>query len=200
MSMTPSAGTCGLGDRKKMEEQKNQKKHWFDRRRAYLDDYQIDESGKSVYTGNVYDWPEPRKPALIRLWILAGLTFAAQIGAGCIPGVCMNGRAWVLLPYMAALLASLSVLWGCYELTDGGDPLRERSYKKSVEILPFRSVLTGICALLAAAGELINLLWAAQFRGTLFGALCYMITEAAGLLFALLFYLRIRKMEFTIVN
>ncbi len=184
----------------KREEEKKRKKHWFDRRHADFDAYEIDENGKYVYTGEVYSWPEPRKPALRQLWILALAAFAAQIGAGCIPGVSMNGRAWVLLPYMAALVASASILWGCYELTDGGDPLRERNYRKSVEVLPFRSVLTAVFAVLAVIGELVNLLWRAQYKGTLAGALIYMALEAAGLALALIFWRRLRKMEFSIVN
>ncbi|MCC8066630.1 MAG: hypothetical protein LIO94_05950 [Clostridiales bacterium] len=80
-------------------------------RRAYLDEYEKDASGRYVYMGKTFAWKSPRKASLTKLWLLSLAAFAAQIGAGCVPDVGMNGRAWVLLPYVAALAASVSLVW-----------------------------------------------------------------------------------------
>ncbi len=154
----------------------------WDRRRDYVEDYQIDESGRYVFTGTTYRWPVERKKFLRRQWLFSILVFGIQIAAGFIPGVGMNGRAWVLLPYAAALLAAGSVLWGTYELADGGDPLRDYNYKKSAAVLPFRGILVMIFSAAAVLGELINVLLIGQYDGTVSGALLYMAVEALGFL------------------
>ncbi|MCC8047033.1 MAG: hypothetical protein LIP12_16370 [Clostridiales bacterium] len=163
-----------------------QKKKKYQGRRAYLNDYEQDESGAYVYKGKVYLWKSPRKTALTKIWLLSAAAFAAQILAGCVPSVGMNGRAWVLLPYAGALAASVSLLWGSYTLTDGGEKIPEHIYKKSVEALPVRAILTIVLSGAAILGELVNLVWQSQFDGSVSGAVIYMVLESAGLILALL--------------
>ncbi|MCD7820517.1 MAG: hypothetical protein LUH07_15940 [Lachnospiraceae bacterium] len=148
---------------------------------SYLNDYEKDAAGKYVYTGIEYQWKSPRKPALIKIWFFALAAFAAQLAAGFLPGVGMNDHAWLLLPYAAVLIAAGSLVWGSYELTDGGDPIREHAYKKSVEALPLRGLLTAIFSGASLLGELVNFLWHSQFTGTIPGALLYLLLEAVGI-------------------
>ncbi|MCD7883386.1 MAG: hypothetical protein LUI87_06745 [Lachnospiraceae bacterium] len=163
-----------------------QKKKKYRGRRSYLNDYELDESGAYVYNGTEYIWKSPRKEALIKIWLLSLAAFAMQILAGCVPDVGMNGRAWVLLPYAAALASSVSLLWGSYTLTDGGERIPEHIYKKSADALPVRSILTIVFSGVAILGELVNLIWQSQFDGSISGAVIYMVSEAAGVILALL--------------
>ncbi len=172
-------------DRYDSEEENDLKKRW-ERRHAWMNDYEKDENGKYVYVGKTYIWEAPRKATLGKLWLFSLLIFGAQIAAGLVPAVGMTVRPWVLLPYMFAVAFSVSVLWGAYELTDGGDPLRDYNYKKSVKALPFRGLMTSICSGLAVISELVNVLWRSQYTGSISGALLYILAEAFGFVFGLL--------------
>ncbi len=176
------------------------KKRFWDRRREFLEGYELNEEGKYVYAGKAYSWDVPRGKTLAFLWSLSVLTFLVQIGAGCLPHVGMNGRAFVLLPYAAGLIAAGSLIWAVYELTDGGDPLRAYSYKKSVERLPGRCIFVMVCCGLSILGELINLMWQAQFDGSVSGALVYMLTEAVSLALALLIRMRFAGFSWTFIE
>ncbi|MCD7736244.1 MAG: hypothetical protein LUI07_04660 [Lachnospiraceae bacterium] len=161
---------------------------------AYLNDYEKDASGAYVYKGTEFAWKSPRKPALARIWLFSLAALGAQIGAGCIPGTGMNGRAWVLLPYAAALAASVSLVWGAYALMDGGDPLPDHIYRQSIEKLPGRGLLAAALSGLAILGELINLIRQGQFTGTVPSALLYLLFEAAALACGLLLRREIRAL------
>ncbi|MCD8104654.1 MAG: hypothetical protein LUF35_06560 [Lachnospiraceae bacterium] len=161
-----------------------QKKKKYRGRRSYLNDYEQDESGVYVYKGKEYIWKSPRKAALTKIWLLSLAAFAAQILAGCVPDVGMNGRAWVLLPYAGALAASVSLVWGSYTLSDGGEKVPEHIYKKSVEALPVRAILSAVLSGAAILGELVNLIWQSQFDGKISGAVLYIALEAVELVLA----------------
>ncbi|MCD8153460.1 MAG: hypothetical protein LUF78_01975 [Clostridiales bacterium] len=164
-------------------------------RRAYLNDYQKDASGAYVYKGKVYKWKSPRKASLRKLWLFSGLAFGAQIAAGCIPETGMGGRPWVILPYVAALAAALSALWGVWTLTDGGDPVREHVYRQSVGSLPARTMATVLFSGGAALGELVNFFWKSQFTGSTAGAVTFLLPEAGCLLCAVLLQRTLRGLK-----
>ncbi len=126
-------------------------------RRAYLDDFQKTASGDYVYVGKSFAWRSQRKPALIRLWRCSAVSSAAALAAGCIPNVGMErGCAWVLLPYVGALIAAFSALWAVGRLSNGGDPVREYVYKATVKQLPVRTILTEIFSGVAILGEVVS--------------------------------------------
>ncbi|MCD7744647.1 MAG: hypothetical protein LUI13_05090 [Lachnospiraceae bacterium] len=164
-------------------------------RRAYLDEYEMDDSGRYVYTGTAYVWKSPRKASMRTLWLLAAASFGAQLAAGCVSNTGMNGRAWVLLPYAAAIAASVSLVWGNYTLADGGEKIPGHIYRKSVEALPIRALLTAVFSSIAIVGELVNLLWQSQFTGSISGALLYALAEAGSLVFAVLLRIAVRRLE-----
>lgn len=126
-------------------------------RRAYLNDFVATPNGDYVYTGKVYHWGSDRKPELLRLWGLSGGMALCAVIAGCIPGTGMEGAVWALLPYVIALIAAFTCLYGVGRLTMAGNEVRAYVYRGTVEALPRRSVITAVAAGVALLGELVNL-------------------------------------------
>lgn len=125
-------------------------------RRAYLEDFQKTASGEYVYTGSHYAYVEQgmtfRRSMAVR-WLLGGGTAALALLGGCIPVPGMTGGFFVLMPYIAAVLSAVSVLWAVARLAYWGSPLREYVYQKTVAALPGRCVLVAVFAALTLAGE-----------------------------------------------
>jgi hypothetical protein len=131
------------------------------RRRAYLDHFQKSASGEYVYSGDHYAYQDrgtPRRKALGVLWLGLGAAAALILAGGCIPAPGVGGCAYVLIPYVAAVICVFMGLWAMSQLALGGEPLREYVYQDTVEKLPTRLLLTAIFAALAAVGEGVYLL------------------------------------------
>lgn len=130
------------------------------KRRAYLDHFTKNAAGEYIYEGDHYtyqDTGKSRKRALTELWLLVGGAAAAILAGGCIPAPGVGNCPYVLVPYVAAIIAVFSCIWSLGQITAGGDPMREYVYHDSVEKLPGRALVTAICAALALAGEVLYL-------------------------------------------
>ncbi len=117
-------------------------------------------AGEYIYSGNYYKYAteeKPRKQAMIELWILCGVATAATLMGACIPVPGLSRYAYVLVPYVAAIITACSLLWSLGQLSAGGDPLREYVYKVTVKKLPRRTILTGFFSALTVIGEVIYL-------------------------------------------
>lgn len=129
-------------------------------RRAYLDDFHPTARGDYVYTGKMIPWPAPgrgtRKQVLLRLWCWALLGTLAAVLGGCLDGVGMGGRPYVLLPYMAGLILAGCSLWSLIRLTGGGEELRAYVYQATVERLPRLTLAWAILSGVTLAAEVVN--------------------------------------------
>ena len=134
-------------------------------RRAYLEDFQRTLDGTYMYTGAHYAYADaagrPRRRLLGGLWLSAALAAAATLAQGFLPAGGMYNCAYVLLPYAAALLSSISVVWALARLSLNKEPVRAYIYTATVAALPLRSILTacfvgatlvGDCVFLAIRG------------------------------------------------
>lgn len=131
------------------------------KRRAYLDHFTKTASGEYIYAGALYAFQntgKSRRRTLTELWLCCGGAAAAILAGGCIPAPGVGRCAYVLIPYMLAVIAGGSLIWAVGQMTLGGDPLREYTYRDSVEKLPQRAIATAVCALVALAGEGLYLL------------------------------------------
>lgn len=150
------------------------------KRRAYLDQFTKNAAGEYIYEGGHYtfqDTGKSRKRALTELWLLVGGGTAMVLAGGCIPAPGVGSCPYVLVPYVAALIASFSCVWSLGQLTAGGDPMREYVYHDSVEKLPGRALATAVCALLALAGECLYL---GLHGGSLAFGLLFLLLMAGG--------------------
>lgn len=171
-------------------------------RKAYLDDFQKDENGNYVYKGNLYqlqgDKRELRRK-LIWLWILCAGMLAAIIAAGCVEAPGAVNCVYVLLPYTINFIAGISVCWGLYRLTAGGNPMRVYNYKASVEQIPARVICTGAGSGAALIGELI-FVCRNGLDGKTAGFVLFLLLEAAVLAAAALTWRCLKKMKWNKVT
>lgn len=126
---------------------------------AYLDDFEKDLNGNYQYRGAHYYYKgtQPRGKALAGLWVLCGGGTACLLAAGFVHGATAHAPFWLLLPYMAGLLAGVYVLYLLVRLTAGGDPLRAYIHEQTVQKLPGVCLAAAVLAALTAAAQLVQL-------------------------------------------
>lgn len=128
------------------------------KRRAYLEYFHKNAAGEYVYAGDLYEFQGDariRRRALIRLWTCLGAAAALTVLGACIPVPGLTGTWYILIPYVASVIALFAALWSLGEITAGGEPLREYIYEKARKRLRFRMILAAACAVLALVGELV---------------------------------------------
>lgn len=126
---------------------------------AYLDDFEKDLNGNYQYRGAHYYYKgtQPRGKALAGLWGLCGGGTACLLAAGFVHGATAHAPFWLLLPYMAGLLAGVYVLYLLVRLTAGGDPLRAYIHEQTAQKLPGVCLAAAVLAALTAAAQLVQL-------------------------------------------
>ena len=126
---------------------------------AYLDDFEKDLNGNYQYRGAHYYYKgtQPRGKALAGLWVLCGGGTACLLAAGFVHGATAHAPFWLLLPYMAGLLAGGYVLYLLVRLTAGGDPLRAYIHEQTAQKLPGVCLAAAVLAALTAAAQLVQL-------------------------------------------
>lgn len=163
------------------EEKKRRRK-----KRAYLDDFYQDLSGNYVYRGQMYRYTAqdlPRKAALTRGWLCAGAALAALLVNGLVPNPALSGCFYVVIPYVAGLIAACSAVWALGRITAAGEELRAYVYQETAAQLPVRCMLSVICSAAAAAGQLLYLVLhgAAGRLGLMVLFVCLQILASFGL-------------------
>ena len=126
---------------------------------AYLDDFEKDLNGNYQYRGAHYYYKgtQPRGKALAGLWVLCSGGTACLLAAGFVHGATAHAPFWLLLPYMAGLLAGVYVLYLLVRLTAGGDPLRAYIHEQTAQKLPGVCLAAAVLAALTAAAQLVQL-------------------------------------------
>ena len=126
---------------------------------AYLDDFEKDLNGNYQYRGAHYHYKgtQPRGKALAGLWVLCGGGTSCLLAAGFVHGATAHAPFWLLLPYMAGLLAGVYVLYLLVRLTAGGDPLRAYIHEQTAQKLPGVCLAAAVLAALTAAAQLVQL-------------------------------------------
>ena len=126
---------------------------------AYLDDFEKDLNGNYQYRGAHYYYKgtQPRGKALAGLWVLCGGGTACLLAAGFVHGATAHAPFWLLLLYMAGLLAGVYVLYLLVRLTAGGDPLRAYIHEQTAQKLPGVCLAAAVLAALTAAAQLVQL-------------------------------------------
>lgn len=126
---------------------------------AYLDDFEKDLNGNYQYRGAHYYYKgtQPRGKALAGLWVLCGGGTACLLAAGFVHGATAHAPFWLLLPYMAGLLAGVYVLYLLVRLTAGGDPLRAYIHEQTAQKLPGVCLAAAVLAALPAVAQLVQL-------------------------------------------
>lgn len=138
-----------------MEKDKNRKQ-----RRAYLNDFKKTEDGKYVYEGSIYRQAgdektvkQGRRNMLISCTVL----ICSVVLSGFLPAPGLKDSAFVLLPYAAELIASVSCCVAVVRILLSGFRLRQYVYETTVGKLPGRAAFAAVSAGASVTGECIYL-------------------------------------------
>lgn len=148
------------------------------KKRAYLDDFEKDLNGNYQYRGAHYYYKgaKSRGRALAGLWVLCGGGAALVVAAGLVPGATAYAPVWLLLPYMAGLLAAVYAVYLLVRLTAGGEPLRAYIHEQTVLKLPGSCTLAAALAGITVAAQLVQL---AVNRQNLPARILFILLQAA---------------------
>ena len=120
----------------------------------HLEYFTRQEDGKYAYSGSHMICamePEEYRRLCLRLLTISGGLGAMLTAAGCFPRTGMEGNAFLLLPYVAELAASLLLSWSLFQMSRGGTKLRRYQYEKTVYAASRRAA-EGLAASVAGAG------------------------------------------------
>ena len=157
-------------------------------KRAYLNDFHQTLSGEYVYQGATYTFEGSKKERMhlyYKLLAIGAVLAAAGVTSGCITAPGTLNCFYVLIPYMAAFLASASLIWGLCRLWAGGSPLRDYLYQATLDQFQTRGMLTAICAGCAIVGEIVYVIRNGSqglVSGMILFLLCQAVTVAGSLL------------------
>ena len=166
-------------------------------RRDHLNDFHLNIAGEYVYDGALYACQSSEKELRsIRrtVWAMAAVLVAAVLAGGCIPAPGMQNCFYVLLPYLGEFLSAASVVWALVKLGTDWGTVREYNYRKSVAVLPARTVVTAVFSLLGIACEFV-FFFANDHTGQTFFALLYVLLKLTALLSALVLRAEIMRAE-----
>lgn len=167
-------------------------------KRAYLEAFQKNDSGKYVYTGKLFYWQQEEEKKRRELWLLRALSLAVffcTAAACCVRAPGTVHCAYVIIPCTASFLLSISICVGMYRLGKGG-PLRDHDYQASVQKLPLRAACTWAAAASAVLGEIVFVLKNGMEEKT-GGFILFLLLEGAAAMAAFEIRRRIKKMVFS---
>lgn len=166
-------------------------------RKAYLNDFKKNAQGEYEYQGNLYQW-EVSKEERIRenviLWVVCAGMLSALMTAVCLDAPGALNCIYVLLPAAIGFVIGISVAWGMWKFTFAKSPMREYVYKHTIEALKLRSIYVIAAAGITLLGEVIYLILHGAGE-KLSGAVMLLLTEAVGLLLALIIRKRINNID-----
>lgn len=158
-------------------------------RRDYLSDYQKNVSGEYMYVGARYKFSslsgKTRKQWMHKMLLLNIAAMIASIIPGCIRVPGMDYSAYVLLPYVVALLTTGYTLMAAIRLACAKDDVKAWEYDKSVKALPVCSKIIVVLAAIAVIGEIVYVAinGCGKFLfGTVVFLVCHLLLGVCGVL------------------
>ena len=166
------------------------------KKRSKLEYFQRNAAGEYIYTGAHMTYVaegKSRKRLLAELWTLGIGGGICLLAGGFLPIESFRGCVYVLLPYIAALVAAISCLWTISELTGGGEPMRQYVHDATVLKLPGRAMIAAVAAVLCILGQVIYcILHGGGINGVL---LAFFLLESAGAAAMVLLFRCIRSVS-----
>ncbi len=147
------------------------------KRQKKLDQFTKGADGAYAYTGRHYVYCGERPWKQTRLiWLgLALLTMVPTLVMGMLPVPGLSYTGYMLLPYVAALLLSIWLVYGVARLFFWQLPLRTYVYQETVRQFPGRGYPVAVCAAISAVGEVVFLI--INGHDSLLMGMCYILAE-----------------------
>ncbi len=159
-------------------------------RRAYLSDYVQDLNGTYIYRGNYYvaEVPARELSRILRgILGLAVLSLLFLVGVGCLSTGTTSGAFYVTLPHVAAIILTVVCLYDTVTVLRGEGKLRSHQYEHTVSRLRGSSIISAVCAAIAAVGQtaytIVSGTAATRAADILFLAGCYVAAVLCFLMF-----------------
>ncbi len=129
--------------------------------RPWLDDIQLDGSGKYAYKGSHMKFSgdeAQRKRFLWRLGLPMAGAAVCTVAAGCLNVGDADNTMYVLIPYMIEVIAAVAFVWSSVRLLLGGSILRSYVFDQTVKRLPVLAVLLALGAAATLTGAAVFLI------------------------------------------
>lgn len=144
---------------KKPENKSETKAKKTNKRRAYLNDFKLQDNGEYAYKGYVYvyqgDWKQNRK----QFWGLCAALAALVIAAGLIPSGGMINTFYVILPFVGELITAALFLYAVYRFTSRDERIRSYIFEKTYDRFNGYFLFLFIFSVMSIAGEIIHLIF-----------------------------------------
>ena len=130
-------------------------------RRAYLNDFKLDEQGKYVYRGKMMGY-EAEKISygaylrMITISVIGMLLFT--VGAECLPAVSLSRFGLTVIPWLGQMAAVFVTAYGAFKILTGRNPMRSYVYRSSVEKMDGRLAVSMMFSFFTAFEETIYIL------------------------------------------
>lgn len=151
------------------------------KKHSKLEYFQRNAAGEYIYTGAHMAYVsegKSRKRLLTELWALGIGGGLCLLAGGFLPIESFRGCFYVLVPYIAALVAAVSCLWTISELTGGGEPMRQYVHDATVLKLPGRAMIAAVAAGLCVLGQIIYCIL--HGGGTIGALIAFFLLEGVG--------------------
>ena len=130
-------------------------------RRAFLNEFHLNEKGEYVYEGKMIGFVE--KSVTYRQYLkqtckTAILIFIFTAAAECLPAVTMSKFGVTMISWLGQIIVACLVLYAIWRIFWGKNPMREYVYKASQEKLPTRALLMSFFSFFTAASETVFIL------------------------------------------
>ncbi len=152
-------------------EKKPKKEKKKNPRRAYLDDFKLQENGEYAYEGALYvyqgDWQKCRK----QLWSLCAALGVLTIAAGVVPSGGMMNTFYVILPYVGEFTAAVFFFYAVLRLTSRDEKIREYIYTKTFDRFNGYFLFLFIFSVMCLLGEAVHMIFARPLERVWFSLL-----------------------------
>ncbi|MBR1757896.1 MAG: hypothetical protein IJ744_04105 [Lachnospiraceae bacterium] len=166
-------------------------------RRAYLNDFHLNEKGEYVYEGKMIGLvgdESTYRQYLTVITVMSFLILGFTVAAECLPAVTLSKFGLTVIPWLGQLITASLVIYAAWKILWGKNPMREYIYKASAEKLPTRLLLTAAFSFFTAAEETIYILVNGCAGEVLFTVLRPVFSLVCGIL-AVLLYQFVKKTE-----
>ena len=147
-------------------------------RRAYLQEFTLDENGEYVFTGDTYfyddseiSWSDITKKAKACFMFL----LVAEIIVGFLPTPGMIKASYVILPYGIFIIVLALAAYRFVQIMKSQGSLRDYIYKKSAETFPGSVLLMIILIACCLVGEIIYVFFGKPETNLIFTAIAVLL-------------------------
>lgn len=166
-------------------------------KRTYLNDFKRTASGEYIYSGASFVPVNTDYKRITVVSLLIGIAVTVlTLLSGIIPAAGMKNSPFLLVPYVAEVGLSGSVIWAAVRLMAADRPVKEFIYRGTVLSIPRRCIAAVVACSLSIVGQTVFVLWQG-FEDQLLFTLCNYLIKLLCIVLLLVFRGFFLKTEWT---